>query len=246
MDSYGEFAFVYDKLINQDYEKIADRVEEIFKMCKIKPNLVLDLACGTGSLTVELAKRGYDMIGIDMSEEMLSVAYDKAADFPEIRFLCQDMTQFELYGTVDAIVCTLDAINYITDKRDVKRLFKLVNNYLNPNGLFVFDVNTVHKLENVLGNNTFVVDQDDVFYTWENCFDKKNNTSQQYLTFFEKTEEGYKRFDEYHFQRGYTDAEIKGYLKEANLEVLFRLPWEKGGKLTKNSEKVIWVSKKSY
>ncbi len=245
MESYGEFAFVYDKLIGQDYTKIADKIEEIFNIHNVKPKLVLDLACGTGSLTVELAKRGYDMLGIDMSEEMLSVAYDKAKDYPDIRFLCQDMTEFELYGTVDAIVCTLDAVNYITDKRALKRLFKLVNNYLNPGGLFIFDVNTVYKLEKVLGNNTFVYDNEGGFYTWENYYNQKNNLSEQYLTFFKEQDGVYKRFDEQHLQRGYTEEEIRKFIKTANLEYLCRIPWINANKIVKNAEKIIWVSKKS-
>ena len=114
MESYNEFAYVYDMLIDRDYAAAADRIEEMFEKYGVKPELVLDLACGTGTLTGILAERGYDMIGLDLSEDMLSVA---AAKNPGIRFLHQDMTEFELYGTVDAIVCTLDAVNYITDKR---------------------------------------------------------------------------------------------------------------------------------
>ena len=244
MDSYGEFAYVYDRLINQDYCAIADKIENIFRRNGVKPELVLDLACGTGSLTIELAKRGYDMIGIDMSEEMLSVAYEKAVDYPDIRFLCQDMTDFELYGTVDAIVCTLDAVNYITDKRDLKRLFKLVHNYLNPGGLFIFDINTVHKLKNVLGNNTFVYDEDGVFYTWENCFNSKNNISEQMLTFFVEDGDAYNRFDEQHIQRGYTEYELRDYMENCGLAFVEKVNWQKHDCNSKKAEKIIIVSKK--
>ena len=244
MESYGEFAFVYDRLINQDYSAIADKIEDIFRRNGVKPELVLDLACGTGSLTVELAKRGYDMIGIDMSEEMLSVAYEKASEYPDVRFLCQDMTEFELYGTVDAIVCTLDAVNYITDKRDLKRLFKIVHNYLNPGGLFIFDINTVYKLKTVLGNNTFVYDENGVFYTWENYFNPKNNISEQFLTFFAEQDGMYKRFDEQHVQRGYTESELRDYMENAGLAFVEKVNWVKVDCNSKKAEKIIFVSKK--
>lgn len=243
MDSYTKFAEVYDRLINVNYKHMADKIEDIFKANGANPKLVLDLACGTGNLTIELSQRGYDMIGIDLSEDMLSVAIDKA---PDIRFLCQDMTEFELYGTVDAIVCTLDAVNYITDKRQLKKVFKLVNNYLNPNGLFIFDINTVHKLENVLGNNTFVYDEEDVFYTWENYF--KNNISEQFLTFFvkDKDKDNYKRFDEQHIQRAYSVSEIKEMLEDAKLSLLDITMWDNDKKTTKSAEKIVFVSKRFY
>ncbi|MBQ3115229.1 MAG: class I SAM-dependent methyltransferase [Clostridia bacterium] len=239
MNSYTMFAEVYDKLINVDYIGMADRIEDIFIKYGKKPNLVLDLACGTGNLTMELSRRGYDIIGIDLSEDMLSLATEKA---PDIRFLCQDMTEFELYGTVDAIVCTLDAINYITDKRRLKKMFKLVHNYLNPDGIFIFDINTEHKLKNVLSNNTFVYDEDDIFYTWENYY--KNGISTQMLNFFVNTKEGYKRFFEEHIQRAYTVSEIKEMLKDAKLDLLQTFTWEQQKKIVKNTEKIVFASKK--
>lgn len=241
MDSYTMFAEVYDKLINVDYGAMADRIESIFNKYGKKPNLVLDLACGTGSLTMELSRRGYDMIGVDLSEDMLSVATDKA---PDIRFLCQDMTEFELYGTVDAIVCTLDAVNYITDKRRLKKMFSLVHNYLNPDGIFIFDINTEHKLKNVLSDNTFVYDEEDVFYTWENYYRKGIST--QILNFFVDTGDGYRRFFEEHIQRAYSVTEIKEMLKNAKLDFLETFTWKEGGKIGKNTEKIVFASKKIY
>lgn len=213
MESYTDFAYIYDKLIDQDYEKWADYIEKIFKTYGKKPSLVLDLGCGTGSITNILAKRGYDMIGVDLSPDMLNVARDKAVEENlDVLYLCQDIREFELYGTVDAIICTLDVLNYITDPKDLEHVFALVRNYLNPDGIFIFDINTEYKLKNILGNNTFVNDENGIFYTWENEYDE--NISNQYLTFFAETEDGlYERFDENHVQRAYSIDEIRAKLK---------------------------------
>ena len=217
MESYTDFAYVYDKLIDQDYEKWADYIEEVFKKHSIKPSLVLDLGCGTGSITNILAKRGYDMIGVDLSSDMLNVARDKAMEENlDVLYLCQDIREFELYGTVDAIICTLDVLNYITEPEDLSHVFALVKNYLNPDGIFIFDINTEYKLKNILGNNTFINDENGIFYTWENEFD--GNISNQFLTFFAENEDGlYERFDENHIQRAYSIGEIKEKLNENKL-----------------------------
>ncbi len=219
MESYTDFAYIYDNLIDQDYEKWADYIEEIFKKHGAKPKLVLDLGCGTGSITNILAKRGYDMIGVDLSPDMLNVARDKAMEEgSDVLYLCQDIREFELYGTVDAIICTLDVLNYITDPEDLGHVFALVKNYLNPDGIFIFDINTEHKLKNVLGNNTFINDENGIFYTWENEYSE--NISNQYLTFFAENEDGlYERFDENHVQRAYSIEEIRGKLNVNKLSL---------------------------
>lgn len=241
MSSYNEFAYVYDRLIDRDYCAAADRIEQLFKKYGAKPSLVLDLACGTGTLACELSKRGYDMIGADLSEDMLAVA---AAKNPDIRFLHQDMTDFELYGSVDCILCTLDAVNYVTDRRKLKKMFRLVNNYLNPGGLFIFDINTGYKLEHILGNNTFVYDNDGIFYTWENYYDKKSGLSRQFLTFFVEDKNGYRRFDEQHIQRAYKTDEIKEIIGYSGMKLCEISEWETGRPPRKNAEKTIFVSKK--
>lgn len=243
MESYTDFAYIYDKLIDQDYEKWADYIEELFRKYNKKPKLVLDLGCGTGSITNILAKRGYDMIGVDLSADMLNVAKDKATvENLDILYLCQDIREFELYGTVDAIICTLDVINYITDPKDLDRVFALVKNYLNPDGIFIFDINTEHKLRNVLGNNTFINEEENIFYTWENEY--ADGISNQYLSFFAECENGlYERFDETHIQRAYTASEIKDLLTKNSMTFegeykLFSLE-----KADNNCEKTVIVSK---
>ena len=244
MESYTDFAYIYDKLIGQDYEKWADYIEDIFKKhCDKKPSLVLDLGCGTGSITNILAKRGYDMIGVDLSVDMLNVAREKAMEEElDVLYLCQDAREFELYGTVDAIICTLDVLNYITEPEDLKKVFALVKNYLNPDGIFVFDINTEHKLKNILGNNTFVTDEEGVFYTWENAFE--DGISNQYLTFFAELEDGtYERFDETHIQRAYAEDEIKKSLAENGLSIEEKYDILTFKKPCDTSEKVMFVSK---
>ena len=168
---YDSFAYIYDKVMaDVDYEKWAGYYTEIFKKFGISPEIVLDLGCGTGTLTSCMADRGYDMIGVDGSYDMLSIAKQKRED---ILYLNMDMTNFELYGTVGAVISSLDCVNYILDKRSLKKMFRLVNNYLDPGGIFVFDINSHYKLSTLFGNNTFVDEENDTFYCWENDFDGK-------------------------------------------------------------------------
>jgi len=215
LNCYNDFAYVYDALTDDvDYDAFLAFVKKIFKLNNLNPELVLELACGTGNFTKKLADEGYDVIALDSSEQMLDVAREKCEN---ILFLNQDMTEFELYGTVDAIVCVLDGINYITDKRKLMKLFKLCHNYLNYGGLLIFDINSEYKLKNIIGNNTFVNDTEDIFYVWENeLFKDKVNF---YLTFFIKDKDSYKRFDEVHTERIYKEKELCDMLKKADFDV---------------------------
>ncbi len=217
---YNEFAYLYDKLINDvDYKKWVDYYFKIFKRYGLSPKLGLDLGCGTGNLTVEFANRGIEMTGVDISEDMLMVAREKSEGM-DILYLNQDMCDFELYGTVDFIVSSLDCVNYITDKRDLLKVMKLVNNYLEPGGLFIFDINTRHKLENIIGNNTFILENEDIFCSWQNEYDKKRKICDFYLTFFCKDKEGYVRFDEQHSERAYEIEEIKTIIEKSGMKLL--------------------------
>ena len=239
---YNDFAYIYDKLINDvDYKEWADYYFKIFQRYGLSPKLGLDLGCGTGNLTVELANRGIEMTGVDLSEDMLMVAREKSEGL-DILYLNQDMTEFELYGTVDFIVSSLDCINYITDKRDLQRVMKLANNYLEPGGLFIFDINTRYKLENVIGDNTFILEDDDCFCSWQNEYDKRRKLSDFYLTFFLKDGENYTRFDEHHTERAYGIEEIKSLIESSGMRLLKVYHDRSFENPKKNSERVFFVA----
>ncbi len=217
---YNKFASLYDELINDvDYKKWADYYFKIFERYGLKPQLGLDLGCGTGNMTLELSKRGIDMTGVDISEDMLMVARSKSEN-ESILYLNQDMTEFELYGTVSFVISSLDCINYITDKRDLLKVFRLVNNYLDPGGLFIFDINTAYKLEHILANNTFILENENSFCAWQNEFDKKRKVCDFYLTFFNKNGKHYTRFEEEHTERAYSIDEITNLLEKAGMKLL--------------------------
>ena len=233
MDSYSGYdaiAHVYDKLNEQiDYKRWADFIEAAFeRFLHTRPEIVLDLACGTGTMTRELASRGYDMIGVDGSADMLSEAYMKGAD--GILYLKQDMREFELYGTVGATVCCLDSINYLLDEKDVKTTFSLVHNYLDPDGLFLFDVNSPYKFENIYADNAYILEDEmtdantgdkySVYCGWQNYYDKESGICDFYLTLFEELDGKYMRSDEQQKERCYTLETLKSILTDCGFEFL--------------------------
>lgn len=233
---YNNFAYVYDRLtLDIDYKKWADYLESIFEKNKVKPSMILELGCGTGSFGIEMARRGYEMICLDLSPDMLDCAAEKAKkENLDILFLNQDMCNFELYGTVDVIVCLLDSFNYLTTSSQVKKLFQLVQNYLNPDGLFIFDVNTQYKFENTLADNVFYEIDEDITYIWENNYNAKTKKARFDLTFFVKRGDLYERFDETHFERAYSNDEIMNFIENSDLKFIaeyddlkFKRPKEK-------------------
>ena len=223
-DQYTSIAELYDKLNSDvDYKALADfLLEKTRNYLSKEPSLLLDLACGTGKLTSELARRGYDMTGIDLSYDMLSIASDRAREAGlDILFLCQDMSEFELYGTVDAVYSCFDSLNYLTDYEDLKRCFSLVHNYLDPDGIFIFDMNTVYKFENTYADNSYVLEADGIFCSWQNFYDKKSSLCDFYLNFFtEKSNGDYERTSETQTERAYSEKEILDALKSARLELI--------------------------
>ncbi len=224
-NSYTVLARVYDKLNGQiDYPAWADFIEKIFEKHKKSPvSLVLDLACGTGSMTLELARRGYDMTAVDLSPDMLSVASERAIEnqLDGILFLCQNMRKFELYGTVDAVVCCLDSVNYLRKKAYMEECFACVHNYLNPDGIFIFDVNTPYKFENVYGNNDYIIEEDGVYCGWQNYYDMKTHLCDFRLDIFFKEENGlYSRAFEEQTERMFTKKQILSALEKNNFELL--------------------------
>ena len=218
---YGDFAYYYDRLMSDvDYAQWAEYIIKILDHHGCKANLIADLGCGTGSFCLEMAGRGYEMIGIDSSVEMLSCAKQKAVSSGyDILFLNQDITSFELYGTVDAATCLMDSLNYITYKRDLRRMLALVKNYLNPGGLFIFDINSPYKFEKILASNVFYETSEDVSYIWQNEYDKKSRICRFDLTFFVKEGDYYRRFDEVHHERNYGIDELGQMLRNAGFSV---------------------------
>lgn len=230
MEAYTGFAQVYDEFMdNIPYKEWSNYLIELLKEYKVTDGIVAELGCGTGNVTEHLYDSGYDMIGIDVSEEMLMLAREKSmSKQKDILYLMQDMREFELYGTVSAIVSICDSINYILEKDDLKKVFELVNNYLDTDGIFIFDLNTEYKYKTLLSSNTFAENRDNSSFIWENYYDEGSKTNQYDLAIFIKEEieedeiweegEPFIRFQETHFQRSYQLEEIRELLEEAGME----------------------------
>jgi ubiquinone/menaquinone biosynthesis C-methylase UbiE len=220
MEAYTSFAQVYDQFMdNIPYGEWASYVKELLAQYKVTDGLVLDLGCGTGSLTEILADGGYDMIGVDNSEEMLEIAMEKrVASGHDILYLLQDMREFELYGTVRAVVSICDSLNYITEYEELVQVFRLVNNYLDPGGVFLFDMNTEYKYREILGENTFAEDREECSFIWDNFYDEEEKINEYDLALFIREGELYRKFSETHYQRAYSLDEIKQAADEAGME----------------------------
>ena len=225
-DGYFAIAGVYDKLNKEiDYSKWADFFERCFdKYSASKPDIVLDLACGTGRMTREMSARGYDMIGVDGSVDMLSRAYSAGGE--GILYLCQDMREFELYGTVGATVCCLDSLNYLIEDGELERVFSLVHNYSDPDALFMFDMNSKYKFENVYADNSYILEDEtedgrQIFCGWQNFYDNESQVCSFYLSVFEEQKSGaYTRADEEQFERCYELDEVKASLERCGFELV--------------------------
>ena len=226
MDAYTSFAQVYDLFMdNVPYEEWAAYVRGILTEYGIGSGLVLDLGCGTGSLTECLARAGYDMIGVDSSEDMLESAMDKRGRSGlDILYLLQDMREFELYGTVRAVVSICDSMNYILDYADLVQVFRLVNNYLDPGGIFIFDLNTEYKYEALMGSRTFAEDREDGSFIWYNEYSPEDHINEYDLTLFVREGKLFRRFQETHYQRAYSPAEVRRAAAEAGME--FEACWD--------------------
>ena len=220
MDAYTSFAQVYDLFMdNVPYDQWCRYITELLREYGIQDGLVLELGCGTGVLTRKLAAKGYDMIGVDYSEDMLEIAMDHRQEGEDILYLLQDMREFELYGTVRAAVSICDSMNYIVEYQDLVQVMKLVNNYLDPGGIFIFDLNTPYKYEEILGENTFAENRPEGSFIWENYYDGETGINEYDLTLFVREKEGiYRKFEETHYQRAYELEQVRRAIKEAGLE----------------------------
>ncbi len=247
MKGYSCFAAYYDALTkNVDYPHRADYFLELFARVEHAPGLLLDLACGTGSLTLELAARGVDVFGADASAEMLSVAQQKAAEAGKsILFLCQPMQRLNLFGTVDTVICALDSINHLTGEKQVQAAFSRVSLFLNPGGYFLFDVNTIYKHREVLGNNAFIYEQENLFCAWQNSYVEKGHRVDIKLDFFARGEDGlYARREESFCEHAYEEAHLDRMLLEAGLEIVGKYDDLSFQPPTETSERMIYLARK--
>ncbi len=244
--SYGSFAYVYDRLTeNVDYKSYAAYIKRLFESYGKNIFSVLDVACGTGSLTAELSKLGYEMIGVDKSEDMLSEA--QAKKFEEnldILYLCQSAEELDLFGTVQGAVCTLDSLNHITDEDTVIEAFKKISLFMEKDGIFIFDLNTEYKHREVLGNNTFVYDLDDVYCVWQNEFDQKDMITHVYLDFFVEEDGLYERFSEEFDERAYSHEKVLEWLGISGFELVDFFEEFTENKPKEDTERIVYVARK--
>lgn len=246
MSAYGNFAESYDTLTSDvDYGALAGYYEKIASEFGAKKGILLDLACGTGSLSIELDKLGYDVIGVDLSPEMLSVAMQKPHD--NIEYLCQDMRSLDMYGTIDVTVCALDSINHLESREDILSCFKSVSLFCHPDGLFLFDVNTLKKHREVLANNTFVYDEPGVYCVWQNFYDFEDDSGRVdiYLDIFSENEDGsYLRYSEEFSELALSIEEISDLLSEAGFKILKIYDYMTENDGSEDSEKLLFCCAK--
>lgn len=248
MESYTSFAEVYDTFMdNVPYREWAAYVNNILKKHGIGEGTVLDLGCGTGSMTEELDNLGYDMIGVDISDEMLEIAVRKMEEKErEILYLSQDMRELELYSTVDAVVSACDSVNYILDMEELTDVFRLVNEYLEPGGIFFFDFNTRHKYRDIIGDQTIAEDREECSFIWDNYYYEEECVNEYELTLFIQESEDetlYRKYQETHLQRGYTLEEMKTMIEDAGL--IFETAYDDytGKPADENSERICVVAR---
>ena len=269
-ESYRSFASVYDEFMDgTDYEAEADKISEMITtyglskpthmrtgeseardvLLAAEKNLVVDLGCGTGKLTEILANQGYDVMGIDLSEEMLSMAIERRDKLRHrTLYLCQDMREFELFGTAGTFVSVGDSVNYLLTDEDMDKLFRRVNTFLFPRGIFIFDFKTLHLYRDVIGDSTIAEDREECSFIWENWFDGETNSNEYDLTLFikdkdsgDKDDNVFRKFQEIHRQRGYTLEEMKSFAENAGLVWITGIDSDTGEEVTPESERILCV-----
>ncbi len=262
MEAYTDFASVYDTFMDDTpyeewcefilgllskHEAQADTTDENLLQ---ERNLILDMGCGTGTLTQLMAKKGYDMIGIDNSQAMLQIAMEKKEKSGlDILYLLQDMRELELYSTVGAVISVCDSLNYLLEEEDILQTFRLVNNYLYPNGLFIFDFNTVYKYREVIGDTTIAENREDCSFIWENYYHEEEEINEYDLTIFVKMEKQetekqvFKRFYENHYQRGYRLEQMRKLIEEAGMKFVEAIDADTHEAVTQESERIYIVAR---
>lgn len=246
MDAYTEFARVYDLFMdNIPYQEWSEYIISLLKEYGVEKGIVLELGCGTGSITELLSEAGYDMIGIDNSSDMLNLAVEKKErSGHEILYLNQDMREFELYGTAAAVICVCDSLNYLLEYEDLVKTFRLVNNYLDPGGVFIFDLNTEYKYKNLLGEQTIAENREEGSFIWENYYDEEEQINEYVLTLYiEEQKELFRRYEEVHYQKAYGTETVIKALKEAGLTFVKALNAFSKEPPEADSERVYFIAK---
>lgn len=241
---YKNMAVLYDELMDDiDYKEWYLYIEKLLDKFSKEPKKILEMACGTGSLSYYLAMNGYDLTCFDISSDMLSMAYNKLNQFNNIRLIEQNMIDFKINEKFDAIISICDSINYILDEEDLLSVFRNVKKHLHKDGIFIFDINSHYKLKNIIGNNTFIEDRGTIYYTWQNYFDNSENIGEFYLTFFIADEYGrYRRIDEEHLQKAYQIEEIRELLEKAGFGTVYCFDEFTFNKPGEQSERINFVA----
>ena len=247
MNAYTGFAKVYETFMdNIPYDDWTTYLTGLLKEYGVAPgSLLCELGCGTGSMTRRLAEAGYDMIGIDLSEEMLDIArYEHPECEQDILYLNQDMREFELYGTVGAVISVCDSLNYLLEEEELVQTFKLVNNYLDPKGIFIFDFNTVYKYREIIGDATIAENREDCSFIWDNFYHKEEEINEYDLTIFVR-EDGdvFRKFEENHFQRGYRLEQMVRALEQAGMEFITAMDADTHEEVTDTSERIYCIAR---
>lgn len=244
--SYDIFFEFYDRLTdNVEYEKRADYFCRLLSLCGVKDGILLDLGCGTGSMSVKMAEKGFDVIGVDSSIGMLGVAQQKMYESgKQLLLLNQPMQYIDLYGTVDCAICVLDGINHLNNSDEVKQTFKKVSLFMNKGGAFAFDVNTIYKHKNVLADNAFVYEFDDLFCAWQNNYNSGDNSVDISLDFFEEEDGIYYRSCENFSEQAYELSDISAWLEEAGFEIIGIYDDLTTDPVKPDSERAVFLAKK--
>ncbi|MGL5634494.1 MAG: class I SAM-dependent DNA methyltransferase [Sarcina sp.] len=245
MSSYNKMAKVYDQLINEDinYEDIADFLLNVAKKENVKFDNYLDLACGTGNVGIHVCKEFNENYFVDLSEDMLTEVEQKLRDNDiKAKILCQDMCELDLNNKFNLISCVLDSTNYILEDEDLEDYFRGVYNHLDNSGVFIFDINSYYKLSEILGNNIYTYDNEEIFYTWENIFE--DDIVEMSLTFFVKDGYMYERFDEVHEERAYREQEIEAIIKKIGFKIIDKKNGYTDLPIKEDTERILYILKK--